>query len=84
MVKARAIRQAEVDERTAREEREKVNAEKEQYLRSTDWMVIREAERLLRLDYTRRGQDVPPEFDEREAAREAIVRDPERDDATKG
>jgi len=64
MVKAKAITQAEVDEREAAEERERVNAENRAYLRDTDWYVIREADT---------GEPVPQEVrDKRQAARLAV------------
>ena len=72
--------QVDVDERTAREARERVNAEKEQYLRSTDWLVIREAERFLRRQMINLGEKVPEVFDERESAREAVARDEPREE----
>ncbi len=46
-VTARAIRQREVDEREAREQRERGRQEALTELRDTDWRVIRAAEALL-------------------------------------
>jgi len=64
MVKAKAITQAEVDEREAAAERERVNEESRAYLRETDWYVIREADT---------GEPVPQEVrDKRQAPRLAV------------
>lgn len=44
MVKATGKTQAQLDKQTAREEQERINTEARQYLRDTDWYVIREAD----------------------------------------
>lgn len=63
-VKAKAITQAEVDAREALEEQQRISDEARQYLRDTDWYVIREADT---------GEPVPDEVRERrQAARERV------------
>lgn len=44
MVRATGKTQAQLDEQKAREEQERINNEARQYLRDTDWYVIREAD----------------------------------------
>jgi hypothetical protein len=64
MVKAKAIRQTEVDAREAAEAQQKANDEARAYLKETDWYVIRQADT---------GEPVPKEVhDKRQAAREAV------------